>query len=81
MISRNMKALNFPFLYSVSRLSTALLPLKAVSQVGLLIKVRGACYLWSSQGSLAGDVLLVAIAPLNIERLQHELGTEPTWRA
>lgn len=81
MISRNMEALNFSFPYSVSRLSTVPLPLKAVSQVGLLMKLRGARYLPSSQGSQAGDTWLVGIAPVNIECLLRELGPEPHWRA
>jgi len=80
-ISCNTEPLNFRFPYSVSRLSTALLPLKAVSQVELLMKVRGARYLPSSQGSQAGDAWLVAIAPVDIERLQHEPGLEIPWRA
>ena len=41
-ISRYMEALNFSFPYSVSTLPTVLLPLKAVLQVELLMKVRGA---------------------------------------
>lgn len=45
MSSYNMEALHFSFPYSVSRLSTVLLPLKAALQVGLLTEVRGAHYL------------------------------------
>lgn len=72
---------NMEFFLSVSRLPAALLPLKAVSQVELPVKIRGARYLLSLQGSQAGDARLVAIAPVNIERLQHELSPEPRWRA
>lgn len=57
MSSYNMEALDFLFPYSVSRLSTVLLPLKAALQVGLLMEVRGACYL--RLGMHSGQQLLL----------------------
>lgn len=67
MVSGNMEAMNFSFPYSVSRLSTDLLPLKAVSQVGLLMKGRGARFLPFVLGSWAGGAELAGIAPVNSE--------------
>lgn len=63
-ISCNTQALNFSFPYSVSRLSTALLPPppEAASQVGLLMKVRGAHYLPSCRGARGGEARLGATA-------------------
>lgn len=62
-ISCNTEAFNFSFPYSVSRLSTALLPPpEAASQVGLLMKVRGAHYLPSCRGAQAAEARLGATA-------------------